>query len=161
ESPPRRLLARAANDPEVIWCPPSLSGSKEPGRPYQQHQGGDKVERRELKFREELNPHGPDDADDDGSDERALEAAKSAYDHNTEDNDQRDTPHAKHCRLRWTHDGSAETGHKATDREGQHVNQPDVETQRRGHPPILRCRSQQDSELGVIDPRPKDHGRDG
>ena len=84
-----------------------------------------------------------------------LQAAEPADHHDHEGQDQRVDAHAQHGRLGRHDDGAAEAGHEAADREGRHVDQPDIQSERRGHAPILRGRAQHHAELGAVDHRPQ------
>ncbi len=94
-------------------------------------------ERMSTVLRKKLDPGGPDETDDDRSDQRAFQAAEPADHHDDKGDDQGVDPHAQNRRLGGHHDRTAETCHEAADRKGQHIDQPDIEPERRGHAAIL------------------------
>src|SRR5215216_5151429 len=81
--------------------------SKQAGRFDQQHDGGDEIEDRQLDFRKKLNSCGSHEADDESTNERALQAAEPADDHDDESKDQRVDAHAEHGGLARNNDGAA------------------------------------------------------
>ena len=95
------------------------------------------------------------ETDDQGADQRALQAAKAADDDDDEREDERVDAHAEHGRLGRHDDGAAEARHEAADGKGLDVDAPDVDSERGGHAPVLRGGAQDHAEAGAIDEPPQ------
>src|SRR6476659_5182032 len=111
--------------------------SEQPGRLDQQHQGRDQIEYGQLDLGKELNSRGAHEAHDQRADERALQAAEAADDDDDEGEYERVEAHPEHRRLARHDDRAAEARHEAADRKCRHVDQPDIDPERRGHAAIL------------------------
>src|SRR5947207_3141010 len=90
----------------------SLS-SEESGGAREQHDRRREIEDRQLDLREPRDPGLPDEPDDEGADERALEAPESADDNADAREDKRVHTHAEHRRLARHDDGAAQPRHEA------------------------------------------------
>src|SRR5437764_3712566 len=130
--------------------------SEESGGPREQHDRRREIEDRQLDLREPRDPGLPDEPDDEGADQRALEAPESADDNDDEREDKRVHTHAEHRRLARHDDSAAQPRHEAAEREGLDVDAVDIHAQRRGHAHVLRGRPQHDTEPRAVDEGPEE-----
>src|SRR5579883_3672987 len=138
----------------------SLAAIK-PRRPDEQDHHRDRVDEKAAGPRIDILAAGIADAEQDGGDQRALQAAEAAHRDDQQEEHEVEHGEARREPEQLDREAAAERRKAAADREGEREQAIDIDADRLGHAPIVDRGADAGADIGALEGVPQDGHQGG